>query len=145
MSIAALESGIAINNASVTLVHGMSRPIGALFRVSHGISNAMLLEKCISFAADGAYHLFGELGRTIGAAAAEDSDEKAARAFIAAVGELCRKCEVPTPEQYGIEREKFFGAMEKMANDAAASGSPANTIKEVSVKDMIAIYQSLWS
>ena len=30
MSIAALEAGIAFNNASVTLVHGMSRPIGAL-------------------------------------------------------------------------------------------------------------------
>ncbi len=145
MSIAALEAGIAINNASVTLVHGMSRPIGALFHVPHGISNAMLLEKCLSFAADGAYPLFGELGRAIGVASDKDSDEKAAKAFISAVGELCGKCDVPTLEGYGIEREKFFGVMEKMANDAAASGSPANTIKEVSVKDMLAIYESLWS
>ena len=44
MSIAALEAGMAINNASVTIVHGMSRPIGALFHVPHGLSNAMLLE-----------------------------------------------------------------------------------------------------
>ncbi|MDE7015634.1 MAG: iron-containing alcohol dehydrogenase, partial [Kineothrix sp.] len=29
MSVAALEAGIALNNASVTLIHGMSRPIGA--------------------------------------------------------------------------------------------------------------------
>ena len=28
MSVAALEAGIAFNNASVTLIHGMSRPIG---------------------------------------------------------------------------------------------------------------------
>ncbi|MGN0620053.1 MAG: iron-containing alcohol dehydrogenase [Ruminiclostridium sp.] len=145
MSIAALEAGIAINNASVTLVHGMSRPIGALFHVPHGISNAMLLEKCLSFAADGDYPLFGELGRAIGAASDKDSDEAAAKAFISAVGELCGKCGVPTLEGYGIEQEKFFGVMEKMANDAAASGSPANTIKEVSVKDMLAIYESLWS
>ena len=33
MSYAAFEAGVAINNASVTLVHGMSRPIGALFHV----------------------------------------------------------------------------------------------------------------
>ena len=33
--IAALEAGICINNSSVTIVHGMSRPIGALF---HGDS-----------------------------------------------------------------------------------------------------------
>ena len=39
MSIAALEAGIAFNNASVTLIHGMSRPIGALFHVAHGLSN----------------------------------------------------------------------------------------------------------
>ncbi|MEL7657614.1 MAG: iron-containing alcohol dehydrogenase, partial [Bacillota bacterium] len=33
MAIAALEAGIAFSNASVTIVHGMSRPIGALFHV----------------------------------------------------------------------------------------------------------------
>ena len=44
MSVAALEAGIAFNNASVTLIHGMSRPIGALFHVAHGLSNAMLLK-----------------------------------------------------------------------------------------------------
>ena len=33
MSIASLQAGICINNSSVTLVHGMSRPIGALFHV----------------------------------------------------------------------------------------------------------------
>lgn len=48
MSIAALEAGIAFNNASVTLVHGMSRPIGALFHVAHGLSNAMLLNNASS-------------------------------------------------------------------------------------------------
>ncbi len=35
MSVAALEAGIAFNNASVTIIHGMSRPIGALFHVAH--------------------------------------------------------------------------------------------------------------
>ena len=42
MSYAALEAGIAFNNSSVTLIHGMSRPIGALFHVPHGLANAML-------------------------------------------------------------------------------------------------------
>ena len=34
MSLAALEAGVAFNNASVTVIHGMSRPIGALPRSS---------------------------------------------------------------------------------------------------------------
>ena len=54
MALAALEAGICINNSSVTLVHGLSRPIGALFHVAHGISNAMLLNVCFSFALEGA-------------------------------------------------------------------------------------------
>ena len=43
MALAALEAGVVINNSSVTIVHGMSRPIGALFHVPHGMSNALHL------------------------------------------------------------------------------------------------------
>ena len=78
MSVAALEAGIAFNNASVTIIHGMSRPIGALFHVAHGLSNAMLLKECLTFALPGAYDRFGALGRDIGVADASDSDQEAA-------------------------------------------------------------------
>lgn len=144
MSIAALEAGMAINNASVTLVHGMSRPIGAMFHVSHGISNAMLLEKCLTFALDGAYSKFADLAREIGAASKSDGDIIAAKALISEIGKLCRICEIPTLEQYGIVKEEFFSVIEKMAYDAIASGSPSNTIKKVTEQDVIEIYKSLW-
>ena len=49
MMIASLQAGIAFSNASVTLVHGMSRPVGALFHVPHGISNAILLPTVLEF------------------------------------------------------------------------------------------------
>ena len=64
MSVAALEAGIAFNNSSVTLIHGMSRPIGALFHVAHGLSNAMLMKECLSFALEGAYDRFADLGNS---------------------------------------------------------------------------------
>ncbi len=63
MALAALEAGAAFNNASVTLIHGMSRPIGALFHVAHGLSNAMLIPVCLTYALPGAYERFGELAR----------------------------------------------------------------------------------
>lgn len=144
MSIAALEAGIAFNNASVTIVHGMSRPIGALFHVPHGISNAMLLKECFSFALDGAYDRFAVLGREIGVASASDSDETAANAFLQAICEICRECEIPTLSGYGIKKEDFFAVIDKMAADAIASGSPANTRKPVSVEDVVSIYRRLW-
>ena len=47
--LAANQAGIAFSNASVALVHGMSRPIGAHFHVPHGLSNAMLLPAVTAF------------------------------------------------------------------------------------------------
>ena len=144
MSIAALEAGICINNSSVTIVHGMSRPIGALFHVPHGMSNAMLLKECLSFAVSGAYEKFANLGRETGVASDSDSDETAAEKFIDLLQNICDVCEIPTLEQYGIDRDEYYSKISKMATDAVASGSPANTVKEVTVDDCIEIYKKLY-
>ena len=143
MSIAALEAGICINNSSVTIVHGMSRPIGALFHVPHGLSNAMLLCKCMEFAKDGATERFAELSRAVGTATEVDDDCTAADKFIAGLFEVCRKCEVPTISEYGIDINKFLDLIPKMTADALLSGSPANTRKNVSEDDIEAIYKAL--
>ena len=144
MSIAALEAGICINNSSVTIVHGMSRPIGALFHVPHGMSNAMLLKECLSFAVSGAYEKFANLGRETGVASDSDSDETAAEKFIDSLQSICDVCEIPTLEQYGIDKDEYYSKISKMATDAVASGSPANTVKEVTVDDCIEIYKKLY-
>ena len=144
MSIAALEAGICINNSSVTIVHGMSRPIGALFHVPHGMSNAMLLKECLSFAVSGAYEKFANLGRETGVAGDSDSDETAAEKFIDSLQSICDVCEIPTLEQYGIDKDEYYSKISKMATDAVASGSPANTVKEVTVDDCIEIYKKLY-
>ncbi len=145
MQIAAFEAGVCINNASVTLVHGMSRPIGALFHVPHGISNAMLITECLSYALDGCYERFGALARTIGAAGGDTPEEEAAQLFLQALKKLCKHCNIPTLEEYGIKKADFKAAMDKMASDAMASGSPSNTIKPVEKEDLLTIYQSLWN
>ncbi len=141
MATAAFEAGIAINNASVTVVHGMSRPIGALFHVPHGISNAMLLPTCMAFAADGAVKKFAELGRAIGIAT--DNDGMAATIFIEELKKICAVCEIPTLAQYGIDRADFVAKIDKMATDALASGSPANTVKKVTKEDMVNLYHEI--
>lgn len=143
MILAALEAGVVINNSSVTLVHGMSRPIGANFHVPHGLSNAMLLKVCLTFALDGTYERFADLGRAIGAATEED-DETAAKAFLDAIIQLCETLEVPTLAEYGVDKEAFFEVMDKMAEDAIASGSPGNTRKTTTKEDVLRMYKELW-
>lgn len=144
MAIAALEAGIAFNNASVTIVHGMSRPIGALFHVPHGLSNAMLLKECLTFALDGAYSRFADLGRAINVASDSDDDETASKKFLKAVEDICVELKTATLAEFGVDKERFFEVIDKMACDAMDSGSPQNTQKEVTEDDVKAIYRRLW-
>lgn len=142
MAIAALEAGIAICNSSVTIVHGMSRPIGALFHVPHGLSNAMLLPTCLKFAVSGAYDKFAELGRAVGITGLNDIET--ANRFIEEVEIICKICEVVTPAEYGIDRHEFEINIEKMADDALASGSPYNTMRVPDKKEIMELYGQLW-
>ena len=144
MAIASLEAGIAFSNASVTIVHGMSRPIGAMFGVPHGLSNAMLFEKCMQFALPGAYAKFCELAKVVGVYKDGMSDEQGAEAFLDALRNLLNGLNIKTPEQYGIDKEEFFKATDKMSTDALASGSPGNTKRVPTKEEIIEIYKSLF-
>lgn len=144
MAYGALEAGIAFSNSSVTLIHGMSRPIGVLFHVPHGLSNAILLEHCMEFMADSAPERLGNLAVAVGAAEASMEEKQKVECFLKALSELCRTCKVPTLQEFGIEKERFLRMTEKMAEDALVSGSPQNLRKAVGKGEMIAIYQKLW-
>ena len=86
---------------------------------------------------------FAVLAKAIGAAGEEETDPEAAEKFIRACRELCKFCHIPTLEEYGIDREAFLEKIPKMTRDALASGSPANTRKELCEEDIAAIYKSL--
>ena len=144
MSIAAYEAGVCINNSSVTVVHGMSRPIGAMFHVPHGISNAMLIKECLSYVLDGSYERFGEIGRSINIENNKKNDKEAAEAFLEELTIICKICEIPTLKEYGISKEDFDKVVDKMAQDAIDSGSPSNTIKNIKKDDVLNIYNKLW-
>ncbi|WP_028783870.1 iron-containing alcohol dehydrogenase [Thalassobacillus devorans] len=126
MSLGALQAGIAFSNSSVCLVHGMSRPIGALFHVPHGYSNAMLLPAVLEFSKEFAIERLAHLGRIFSPEAENYSDEQAADIAVNSVKELCQQLNIPNLSGWGINQEQFESVVSKMASDALASGSPAN-------------------
>ncbi|CUH95107.1 hypothetical protein P22_1176 [Propionispora sp. 2/2-37] len=144
MAIGAHEAGIAFNNASVTLVHGMSRPIGALFHIAHGISNAVLLPACLAFASSGNTARFAQIGWVMGVADEHSPDGEAATAMVLEVERLCRELEIPPLAQLGVKKDEFFAQLDKMADDALDSGSPANTFRIPTKEQIIEIYKQLW-
>ena len=88
MMLAATQGGIAFANASVTLIHGMSRPVGALFHVPHGLSNAMLLPEVTAWSVGHAPVRYAHCARYMGIAAEGDSDSVAAEKLVAALRQL---------------------------------------------------------
>ena len=77
MSLAALEAGIAFCNASVALVHGLARPLGAHFGVPHGLANAVLLAPVCRFTAPAAPQRYRDVATALGVTLAEGGAEEA--------------------------------------------------------------------
>ena len=109
-----------------------------------GLSNAMLAPKCLEFAMSGCPERFCILAQTIGVYKEGMTAEDGAKAFIDAVSELCKKLDIQTPAQFGIDKEDFFKNIDKMATDAIASGSPANTRRNPNKEEIMDIYKSLF-
>ena len=145
MMLAATQAGMAFSNASVALVHGMSRPIGAHFHVPHGLSNAMLLPAVTAFSVQAAERRYAECARAIGVADQTDSDAEAGRKLVDALFERNQDLEVPSPKKFGIPEERYFSLVPTMAKQALASGSPQNNPRIPTSEEIEEIYQQIWS
>lgn len=142
MCIGSLQAGMAFSNASVTLVHGMSRPIGALFHVPHGISNAMLLPAVLEFSKNSCIDQLAELLPLFLPKMPTDqlSVEAKADRTIQQVKELCRYLQIPNLRDWGIPEGLFRASLDKMAHDALASGSPGNNPRVPTKEEIAELY-----
>lgn len=144
MMLGSTLAGAAFSNASVALVHGMSRPIGAAYHVPHGLSNAMLLPAVTEFSIPAAAERYADCARAIGVANESDNTEVANNKLMDELYALNKELQVPSPEEFGIEREHFFNNMQTMAEQALASGSPANNPRAPNAEEIIELYKMLW-
>ncbi|WP_116344874.1 iron-containing alcohol dehydrogenase [Bacillus sp. HMA207] len=145
MMIASLQAGIAFSNASVTLVHGMSRPVGALFHVPHGISNAILLPTVLEFTKTSAIKRLAKIGRSLNKDLYSNSDEEVADYTLGEIKKLCFDLRIPNLKEYGIDEIEFENAISKMASDAIESGSPANNPRVPSYDEIKELYRECFN
>ena len=145
MMLGATLAGIAFSNASVALVHGMSRPIGAFFHVPHGLSNAMLLPAITAFSIPAAPERYADCARAMAVATQTDSVEVANDKLLAELRAINQELKVPSPEQFGIARERFFELRATMAKQALASGSPGNNPRVPTEAEIIDLYETVWN
>ena len=145
MMLGATLAGVAFSNASVALVHGMSRPLGAFYHVPHGLSNAMLLPSITQFSIAAAPERYADCAKAMQIANENDSVAVANQKLIDELYALNQDLQVPTLRQFGIEKEDFLSKLYLMAEQALASGSPANNPIIPSSDQIIDLYQGLWA
>lgn len=145
MTLAALHAGIAFPNSSVCLVHGMSRPVGALYHVPHGLSNAVLFPAVTEFSIAGAPQRYATVARAMGYAANEDTDDAANVKLVAGLKNLNQDLNIPRlGEACKVDKATFDETVMKMANDSIASGSPSNNPVVPTAEQIVELYRRAW-
>jgi len=144
MMIAATLAGMAFSNSSVALVHGMSRPLGAAFHLTHGMSNAMLFAEVTAFSVAAAPARYAACARALGVASLDDSDASASDALVRELRALAAELSVPTPSALGFSRERWEEQIPAMAAQALASGSPANNPRVPNVTEIEQLYRVIY-
>jgi alcohol dehydrogenase class IV len=144
MMLGATHAGMAFSTSSVALVHGMSRAIGALFHVPHGMANAMLLNAVLRWTRPHALVRLASLARDVGVAEDGMTEDEAADALLQRIAALVDSVSVPTPREFGIDLDKWTAAIPTMTQQALASGSPANNPGNPTEEDIRRLYAEIW-
>ena len=144
MMLGATTAGMAFSNASVCLVHGMSRPIGAFFHVPHGLSNAMLLPEITAFSVPAALERYADCARAMGIAEEGEGSQSAVARLLDELRRLNEDLKVPSPRVWGIDAGRYEELLPTMASQALASGSPGNNPRVPTSEEIIDLYRRVY-
>lgn len=138
MLLGSMLAGMAFANAPVAAVHALAYPVGAIFHVPHGLSNALVLMGVMRFNLSHAEALYAELAPIFDPAAADLPPSEAAKRFVESLDAICRDCKVPASlAEVGVARQD----LERMASDAMKQTRLlVNNPREVTYDDAFAIY-----
>lgn len=139
MLLGSMLAGMAFANAPVAAVHALAYPIGAIFHVPHGLSNALVLRHVLEFNLTAAEPLYAELAEIVKPGLRGSVSEKA-RAFIDEMTSIGRDCQVPASlAAVGIGRDD----LKKLAEDAMKQTRLlVNNPRELTLDDAYAIYSA---
>ena len=138
MLLGSMLAGMAFANAPVAAVHALAYPIGAIFHVPHGQSNALVLTQVLRFNLPEAEALYAELAPIVDPRTESLPTSQKARLFVDAMAAICTDCKVPPSlADVGIKA----GDLKKLAEDAMKQTRLlVNNPREVRYDDALAIY-----
>ena len=142
-----LQAGQAFTNASVALVHGLARPLGAQLHIPHGLANGLILPYVVDFSAMAAPEKYAEVARILDAADTDDSTRQAADAAADGVLDLCADLNLTGYlDDFGEvpAREAYLDVVDEMTQDAIDSGSPDNNPRKPTREEIADLYVTIY-
>ncbi len=127
-----LLAGMAFANAPVAAVHALAYPVGGIFHVPHGLSNALVLVPVMRFNLPECEPLYGELAAHLGLDGTGEGLVAEMARLVAAMPMAQRLREV------GVERQH----LDRLAHDAMqVTRLLVNNPREVSLANARALYE----
>jgi alcohol dehydrogenase class IV len=127
MLLASSIAAMAFNSTRLGLAHALAIPLGAHFKIPHGVVNAILLPEVMQFNLIGNIGKFAEIARIFDEKVDGLSDREAAERAVKAVRQLKNDVGITqTLSDFGLEEEH----LDFIAEEAMLSGNvPVNPVK----------------
>lgn len=143
-------AGMAFTNANLGITHSMAHAFGGTFHLSHGRSNALLMEAVIEYNANlrdtsdqQVAAKYGQLARILGLPARTTREGYVN--FLQAVRQLKRDLDIQSSiKAAGIKEDEFMAAAENMAQQAMADRCTPSNPRTPTKEDIIAIYKAAY-
>lgn len=141
MLLGAMLAGQAFANAPVAAVHALAYPLGGIYHIPHGLSNALVLPHVMRFNLPEAEKAYAELARCV-LPSGTLVGEKAATTLINWLGNLSGELGLQTRlRDMSIDED----AIPRLASEAMLQQRLLiNNPREVTEADAITIYQAAW-
>lgn len=134
-----LLGGICLGPVNTAGVHALAYPLGSMFHLAHGLSNALLLPYVMEFNLPASPCRYAQVATALGCTAGEN-DKATAEKGIAKIRSLIKECGLPGGlREAGITQE----AIPEMAKDAMKiTRLLKNNPRTITEEDAIAIYNA---
>ncbi len=140
MALGQYIAGMGFSNVGLGIVHSMAHGLSALYDTPHGVACAILLPLGLEYNAPVAGKRYRAIGKAMGVDGLDFmSDEKAAKATIAAVKQLSADVGIPTDLKGILKDEDVQFLSDSAYADACRPGNPRDT----SVEEIKALYRSM--
>ncbi len=125
MLTASLLAGMAFHNTKLCLVHAITGPLGGVYDLPHGASNAIVLPHAMHFMLPGAVLKYRDIALALGERVEGLSDRDAAEMAVKAVERLSQDVGLPKGlSVYGVTEERLAEISEIIAGSFMVPLSP---------------------